>query len=52
MLNTVTHICLNVTLIVCPSYTELDYSIWNAKALNQVCTIKLWVLVVFFLNSS
>ena len=31
VLNTVTHVGLHVAFIVYPSYTELVYSVWNAK---------------------
>ena len=52
VLDAVTHVSLNVTLIVYPGYTELDNTVWNAKTLDEVCLLKLWVLVVLFLDSA
>ena len=34
VLNTVTHVCLNITFVVHPSYTELKYSIRNTQAFD------------------
>ena len=51
MLNTVTHIGLNITFIVHPSHTELIYSIRNTQTFDQVYFIKLRMFVVFFFNS-
>jgi hypothetical protein len=50
VLNTITHVGLYLTLVVNPSYTELDDTIGDAKALNQIGLLKLRVLVVLFLD--
>ena len=50
VLDAVTHVCLHVTLIVCPCNTELADSVGDTKALNEVCLLKLGVLVVLFFD--
>ena len=44
VLNTVTHIGLNITFIIHPSHAELIYSIRNTQTFDQVYFIKLRVL--------
>ena len=51
VLNAITHVCLNVTLVVDPCNAELQYAIGDAKTLNEVALFKLGVLVVLFLDS-
>ena len=51
VLNTVTHVGLNITFIIHPSHAELIYSIRNTQTFDQVYFIKLRVCVVFFFNS-
>ena len=50
VLNTVTHVGLHVAFIVYPSYTELVYSVWNAKTFNQIGLVEFRMFVVFFFN--
>ena len=52
VLNAVTHVSLYVALIIYPRYAELDDAVWNAETLDEVCLLKLWVLVVLFLDST
>ena len=51
VLDTITHVGLNIALIIYPSDTELTNTIGDAKALDEVCLLKLGVLVVLFLDS-
>ena len=50
VLNAVTHVGLNVTLIVHPSHAELVNTVGDAKTFNQIDFVKLWVFVVLFFN--
>jgi len=52
VLNAVTHVSLNITLIIYPRNTELDDAVWDAEALDEVCLLELRVLVVLFLDST
>ena len=52
VLYAVTHVSLYVALIIYPRYAELDDAVWNAETLDEVCLLKLWVLVVLFLDST
>ena len=52
VLYAVTHVSLYVALIISPRYAELDDAVWNAETLDEVCLLKLWVLVVLFLDST
>lgn len=50
VLDTVTHVCLDITFVVHPRYTEFKYTIRNTETLDEVCSVKLWVFVVLFLD--
>ena len=50
VLDTVTHVGMYLTLVVCPCDTEFDNSVGDAKTLNEVRLLELWVLVVLFLD--
>ncbi len=50
VLDTVTHVGLDLALVVNPCDAELVNTIGNAKALNQIGLFKLGVLVVLFLD--
>ena len=52
VLDAVTHVGLNLALVVHPSHTELIYTIGNAEAFNQVHLLELGVLVVLFFDSA
>ena len=52
VLYAVTHVSLYVALIIYPRYAELDDAVWNAETLDEVCLLKLRVLVVLFLDST
>ena len=51
VLDTVTHVRLDLSLIVHPSYTERENAIGDTKALDQVAFLKFRMLVVSFLDS-
>ena len=50
MLDAVTHVGLNLTLVVNPCDTEFIYAIGDTQTLDEVCLLKLGVLVVLFLD--
>ena len=52
VLDTVTHVGLNLTLVIHPCYTELVNSVGDTEALNQINLVKLRVLVVLFFNGT
>ena len=52
VLNAITHIGLNLTLVVHPCHTELIYTVGNAEAFDEVHLLEFRVFVVLFFDSA
>ena len=49
-LHPVSQVHVNFAFVICPRHTERDDSLWFYNALNKLCFLEFWVLVIHVLD--